>query len=106
MIASITSYWYLVIPVFGALYFFYFYIVKTWLGVQGYKKQGCKMNFFPIIGNLMACLTAFSKTGEFYGHFKQEIKKNPELRAIGGNFLDKPYVFLVDPVLINLLNTE
>jgi len=100
MIASLFSNWYFVIPTLGVLYFFYFYVLRTWLGVQFYKKQGCQMNYFPVIGNLMACLKAFSNTGEFYGHFKQEIKKNPKLRAIGGNFLDKPYVFLVDPVLI------
>lgn len=58
------------------------------------------MGFFPVIGNLMACLNAFRTTGEFYGHFKEEIRRNTSLRAIGGNFLDKPYVFLVDPLLV------
>lgn len=81
-------------------FLFYFLFLKPWLGIRFYRKQGCKMTFFPLLGNIKTSIDCLAKKGDFYGHWKQQTKDNPEVHAFGGNFLDKPQLCIVNPVLI------
>lgn len=77
-------------------YGLYFLVVKPWLSLQFYKKQGCQMTYFPLGGNQKACMDALSSHGDFFWNFKQQLKKNPKLKAIGGNLLDAAQIYLCD----------
>src|SRR5690348_8068860 len=89
-----------VLVIFLILYLLYFIFLKPLIGMKFYKDQGIKMTFFPLLGNVKSCLDAQATTKDFYGHWKNQAKKNPDTQVIGGNSLDSPHLYLLDPQLI------
>jgi len=65
-----------------------------------YRKQGINMTFIPFSGYYTRDLANVYKHGDFYYAWKEEVKKTPKPKALGGNFGTKAHLAILDPNLI------
>ena len=78
----------------------YRFVVRPYLQLRFYKKQGLEVNFFPLYGYLKQATTDLATHGDLFYSWKQKNYQNPRPRAFASNFSDRPLVALKDPELI------
>lgn len=99
MIQTILPGLFVVLPLLAA-YVIYVLFLKPFFSNKYYSKQGCNMSFFPVIGMFGKCFKATNEHGDFYYPFKNIVKHNPSVKALGSNLFSRSQIYLVEPSLI------
>ena len=96
---------YLLASIFGLLglsviAFVYYFVIRPYLLVQFYRKQGIPMFYSPVIGSFSKDLQNAREKGEFYYDWIQLSKQEPRPKAMGKNVAADPQLYLIDPEAI------
>jgi cytochrome P450 len=59
------------------------------------------MTFVPFTGHFVNNFKDFETKGDFYYTWKEKIKENPSIKAIGGNYGTAPHLAIFDPKIIH-----
>ena len=78
----------------------YSWVVKPYLMAQFYRKQGCIIEFFPVVGNLPSALKDVKKHGDLLYQWKALGKSETKFKIGGTNKGRAISLYLFDPALI------
>jgi cytochrome P450 len=81
-------------------YFLARFVIKPYLNLQFYAKQGLVTQYAPFLGPYVQNKKAVDKYGDYFYEEKQWIKKDPTVQAYATNVTDEVLLFLVDPEYI------
>jgi len=82
----------------------YYFIIKPYLLVLYYRKQGLNMYFYPGLGFMHRDREYADKYLDEDYFCKTEIARNIQCRAWGGNLVSRPAIHLFDPNLVREFN--
>ena len=86
---------------FLVLRFIYNMLIKPYILVQYYRKQGVDMHWQPIIGFLGRDMKNVDVKGCQYHYYMHDFQsKNKALQVTGGNLGDRVVILLAEPSLL------
>lgn len=75
----------------------YTFVVKPYISIQFYRKQGIPMFYAPVIGSFSHDLDNAREKGDYYHDWIQIAKREPRPKAMGKNVGSSPQLYLIDP---------
>lgn len=78
------------------IFIFHKLILKPYLGILYYRKQGMPMKFYPLSTGILKYEQDAAEKGDYFCEGREIIEKNPKIKGFGFNTVYYPHIFLND----------